>query len=174
MKKVFLGLFAVAALVLTLTTQSCQSDPCKNKECGTHGDCFEGNCTCDVGYELDANGQCNTLSNLKFVGLYKVNETCPAAVPEYSSTVTASVSDITKINITNLGNYDCSTGDYIVSASINGKNVTIDSQVTCSTTFSGSGTYDATTNKMTIAYTATYNPGSGTVTDNCTAVFTKQ
>ncbi|MBP7184743.1 MAG: hypothetical protein KBA06_04485 [Saprospiraceae bacterium] len=175
MKRILFSLIAFAFIsTLSLTFESCQTDPCKNVTCGDHGQCFEGTCTCDVGYEKDSQGKCTVLSQTKFLGTYAVSELCGGQTFNYTTTVTASTTDVTKILIKNLGNYDCSTGEYFVIADISGSSVTVPSQVVCSTTFSGSGTYDASSNKLVISYSATYNPGTGTVTDNCTSTMTKQ
>ena len=48
-----------AVLVFGAIWASCNTDPCKNKDCGANGTCNTlGTCICDACFSLDANGQC--------------------------------------------------------------------------------------------------------------------
>lgn len=55
----------------TCVNGTCQPvivDPCANVNC-QNGTCVNGNCDCDPGYELDANGQCTVEWSADFVGV---------------------------------------------------------------------------------------------------------
>lgn len=154
-------------------TQSC--DKCKDVECQHTGTCDKGVCTCPpnaegelcetckTGYEGD---DCNTEMRKKFLRTAaSVSEVCGSNNYTYNTDIVAG-SAINEIKIKNVGNYNCTSGDYYVVATVNGSNLTIASQSVCATTFSGSGSYSATNSKVTVTYTATY--GTPSVTDNCT------
>lgn len=87
-KKLLLPLF-VGALVFGIS--SCDSDPCKDKVCGTGGTCFEGDCVCDPGYEKDADGACNALILDRIAGAFTVVEDCSASPAD---TYLASISKV--------------------------------------------------------------------------------
>jgi len=60
MKKNLLRFFTMAlfATILTVNFTACVDDPCANVICN-NGTCFDGDCVCDVGYELDpVTGDC--------------------------------------------------------------------------------------------------------------------
>lgn len=104
MKKFQFLLFALLVSATTLTFTSCGDDnPCKDVECGTNGECFEGDCVCNVGFEKDAEGKCTVDSRTKFVGNYNSSETCvPASSGSYSNSI-SSGSAVNKLTISNFG-----------------------------------------------------------------------
>jgi hypothetical protein len=53
----FLALLAVGTL---MTYTACDSDPCKDKDCG-NGECLVDACSCDTGWEYDNDGSCKVL-----------------------------------------------------------------------------------------------------------------
>jgi len=60
MKKSYLKLFAFMLMIFTvLSTQSCNSDPCSDIDCGDNGVCIDGSCVCGEGW-MGAN--CSTLA----------------------------------------------------------------------------------------------------------------
>lgn len=177
MKKVISNVFLAATLLIGTSVMftSC-SKPCKDVVCENGGteredgdDCV---CDCVTGYEGDL---CETEMRTKFLQTNStVAETCGSSqTPAYNASISASNDAVEKILIKNLGNYNCSTGDYFVVGTVNGNNINISSQQVCATTFSGSGKF-VSTGVVEITYAATYNPGTGNVTDNCTATYTIQ
>jgi len=60
MKKNLLWFFSLAlfATILTVNFTACVDDPCATVSC-TNGTCFDGDCVCDVGFEIDpVTGDC--------------------------------------------------------------------------------------------------------------------
>ena len=160
------NVIAVFALAIGLMfAQSC-ADPCKDVECGANGTCVEGVCECNAGFEGD---QCETEMRTKFLKTgATVSETCGGTnTPAYTVDIIKG-NAIDAVRIKNLGNYDCSgtTSEYYVEGTVSGTSLTIPQQtvniLTCSITFSGSGSVSGTS--VSITYTATYTGGS----DNCT------
>jgi hypothetical protein len=70
MKNMKLGLVGVLAIAASLFLTSC--NPCKDVVCN-NGDCVEGDCVCNAGYESD---DCSAAVNAKFSGRYTLTETC--------------------------------------------------------------------------------------------------
>lgn len=66
----FLGLFAIAVVGFA----ACAAD----KDCGLHGvaDTDGKTCICDDGYEYDADGVCNVVTEHKFVATWDVTDKC--------------------------------------------------------------------------------------------------
>lgn len=147
MKKIFNSLFIMAAVTAMVSTSSCTK-------------------VCDAGFE---GSDCKTEVRTKYLATgANVTETCGGSPTSYVVDVVTG-SEVTKIRIKNLGNYSCSTGDYYVTLTVGSDNtLTVDGQTTCATQWSGTGTYDATTKRLSVSYVATY--GAGPTTDNCTAV----
>lgn len=126
------------------------TDLCKDVECGTNGQCFEGECICDVGYEIGASGQCDTESRVKFYGNYNATESCNPGGTGTFSNVISSGSDITKINISNFADSALN-----VSATVDGTSITIPSQALningTAANVTGTGSISGTT--VTLNYT---------------------
>lgn len=176
MKRNLFWLFSLVALTTLFTVTSCEKDACKDVVCDANSDCFDGECICKVGFEKDASGNC-VGERQKFIGSFNATEPdCGVALP-YTVEISAVSGTDNKVNMKNLGNYTClnSSGipiDYFVEGTVSGNTVTVTNFVTCGTTFNGTGTYNKSGANVTITipYTATYNPGTGTQTDNCTAI----
>lgn len=171
------SIFALTLIAaLSLTISACETDPCKDVECGANGTCLEGDCICDVGFELDASGQCTVRSADKFVSAFNATEDCSTL--GYVVTSTASSVQADKIILTNLGNYDCPSGDLPVEATVNGNTVELLAGPYCPTTtftgytFSGSGTISG--DVLTISYVVTYTVGADNFTDTCVATLNRQ
>lgn len=143
-----------------VTYTACNKDECKDVVCQNGGSCVEGTCSCAAGYE---GTNCETKSSAKFVGTYTVTENCGG--DPYPVVVTAV--DASTILISNLGNYDCSSGDIVWTATVSKTSLTI-ADNKCSTQMNGTGSYDNGT--VTINYTTTYDGGG----DNCKATMVKQ
>ena len=143
---------------------------CKDVECGANGTCLDGDCVCDDGYEIGASGQCDTESRAKFLGTYNATETCtPPSSGSYSNTITASGSDVTKVVISNFGDSGLNA-----TATVNGSDVTVDSQTFniggTSYTITGDGSLSASGNVITLTYEAR---AGGVVAFNCTVTMNK-
>ena len=160
MKKILFAFLTAGMFVFS----SC-ADECKDVTCENGGTCNEGVCECAEGYEGDA---CETETRAKFLGNYTVSSSC-AAGSSWNSTITASGTGTLKILLGNFSHLVCNSGDIIVTATVNGSNLTIDNQVVCSTNFSGTGSI--TNNGLTISLKATPSGGSE---ENCTETWTKQ
>ncbi|HMG14734.1 MAG TPA: hypothetical protein VK590_04770 [Saprospiraceae bacterium] len=146
MKKIQLILFSLLLGATSIMISSCaKDDPCKDVKCGDHGQCAEGVCICDVGYEKDATtGECSVEQRAKFFGTYQGSETCTVGTDNYSITLASSASGIDKVVLSNVYNQGVT-----LTGSVNGTSLTIAAQsvtVGASTyTFSGTGTYTAGT-----------------------------
>jgi hypothetical protein len=160
MKKILLGLFAVAAFSLT----SCK-DECKDVNCANGGTCDAGVCTCPTGYEGEL---CETESRAKIVASYSVNETCSQTGPaQYTVAITKSSSDIVKVLISPFGGYTGAVGV----CSLNGTSLTLDSVTGTGIVFSSfSATVSANGSTISASYTAT----AGTDSETCSGTWTKQ
>jgi hypothetical protein len=150
----------------TVTFTSCNPDECKDVVCNNGGTCNEadGSCTCASGYEGTA---CETAWATKFTGTYSVTENCSlsGSVGPYSATIAASSTNNVTILLSNFGNF---TTPVTINATVASTNtLTIPQQTVGGKMFQGSGTY--TNGILNITYSV-----SGTGTENCTAVWTKQ
>lgn len=161
-------IFLAAMLnVLVLFTPACNTDQCKDVDCGLYGTCFEGVCSCELGYEQDAEGKCTIEEREKFLGTYNTTETCGGPSSSYSNTVTSSGSDVRSIVISNFGD----SGVNAI-ADVDGSNVTVRSfNVTINnvtTAVSGAGSLNG--NTITINYQGSQG---GSVAFTCTKTMTK-
>lgn len=161
MKTRILQILGVAAIA-TIGMVSCDTDPCKDVDCGLYGDCVEGDCVCDAGYEGSA---CATLQREKFIATYNVSEACTSGNFTYAITITTSSAGVSNIIITNFGDFTVNVNATVNS---NGTSITIPNQTLGGGTFSGTGQISG--NILTITYTVT----AGTSTDTCTMTCTKQ
>lgn len=173
MKKLsLLNLVLVCCLALgVMTFASCESDPCEDVTCVNGTAVASGdncNCDCDAGYEGD---DCTTLSRTKFVGTYTVADACSeSGAGTYTVTITASSTEVDKVLISNFwGAYSNN-----VIATVDGNTLTIANQDPDSDGYpvSGTGTYSATNNTITVNYTVTETASGDT--DVCQATYTKQ
>ena len=137
-----------------VTQTACNTDKCKDKDCG-NGICLEdGACECDPGWEYDANGECKVASTDKFVGTWKVTEVCTGDpmqfVYDVAITKGATASDI------QISNFFDSFTTSKVNATVSGNVVTIPVQKPANGDLqvSGTGTLNTATT-MTLDYTIT-------------------
>lgn len=168
MKKI--KLLVTAALVatgLSLFVASCETDKCKDVTCNNGGICLDGTCDCADGFEGTT---CDSAAYEKFKGVWTGNETCTGGgTATYSVNIYGSSTAPKKVLLDNLGNYGCSTGGNVIAvATASGKTFTLNSDTTCGTVFSGTGTL-GTDGKIVVSYTARY----GTTTDVCTVTLSK-
>jgi len=166
MKTRILQILGVAA-VATIGMVSCDTDLCKDVDCGLNGTCVDGDCVCDAGYE---GVNCDTESRADFIGSYLANEADCNLVDHASSIAESSTGD-DKIAIIGFGGFACGGSPIQVIATVSGDDVTIASQTFCSGAIvinSGSGSINASGTVVTITYNVTFNG----VTGNCTTVYT--
>lgn len=155
---IFLMLLGVAFIY------SCK-DECADVNCGTHGTCAEGVCTCDDGYEKDANGQCNTERRAKFIGTYNCTVLCDGGVPvnNISSDIIATGNNINGIQIKNFAG---SGSSVVMDCTVKADNSLVINDTLSilglQTVFAGTGSFVSNTSTLTLSYTQTSNVGTTT------------
>ncbi len=97
MKNMKFGFFGALAIAATMFVTGC-TDPCKDVVC-VQGECLEGDCVCDAGYEgLD----CGKAFNAKFTGSYTLTETCTSGPDSYTVTLTPKSTNPKEITVSGL------------------------------------------------------------------------
>lgn len=176
MKKNFKKILLLSSLAfgITFAFQACKKDkdPCEDVTCLNGGTCNDGNCNCATGYE---GSDCGTKANAKFVGSFKLNESCPSgSVVDYPVTISASASGANKIVIRGFGQLSCGSGDLDILATVNGRDITIDANQSFCTGLliinSGSGTLNSSGTSISITYTYSV---TGTGSETCTGTYTR-
>ncbi|MBC7554602.1 MAG: calcium-binding EGF-like domain-containing protein [Taibaiella sp.] len=152
-------LIALSALVTvgsfsTIVYTSCTKDACKGVTCQNGGTCDGGTCTCPTGYE---GTNCQTESRTKIIKIWSASDVQVSpvvALPTYTSSISAGTATAA-VKISNFSGLF--TND--VNGTLSGNTITVGTQTPDADTFSvsGSGTYDATSKKITWNYTIT-NP----------------
>ena len=167
MKTKFFQLLSVVAIA-TVSFNSCTTDACKDVDCGLYGECVDGDCVCDTGYE---GVNCATEERAQFVGSYLASE-AGCGVTDFASSIGNSSTAVNKIAITGFGGWECNGSPIVVIATVNGMDVTVDAnQSFCAGDIvitSGSGSINASGTVVTITYNAT----AGGSTTTCTTVYT--
>lgn len=156
-----------SVFVFAILWSSCDTDPCKDVVCGDEGVCNEGICVCNLGYEKDSAGLCNTMWSTKFVGTYNVEDICNSGT--YNNPMTVTQVDASTIAISNFGGFNnpMSVINVDVTSSFD---LSIDNVTDAGNrVFNGTGFISGTT--MTIDYVTTFTDGS---TDTCTATYIRQ
>ena len=107
MKKNLLWFFGLLLVAGTFSLSSCNEDLCKDVDCGANGQCFEGTCVCDQGFE---GTNCETEWSAKFVGNWNATDVCTTVGIPGSTTYTY-ISTVTrvsasKIQVSNFGAFD--------------------------------------------------------------------
>ncbi len=165
------NLFKTFALTLlaAATFSSCEKDPCKDVVCGDQGQCVEGTCVCNAGYEKDAANLCNVEQRAKFLGSFTVADVCSASgSSSYITTITSGgAADVTSVRITNFWG----TFTTAVNATVSGSTITIARQEPDGDDYfvEGTGTISGTTITFTYTITNEADPNAIT-TDTCTDV----
>ena len=164
----FSALLTIGAFA-TVTYTACNKDECKDVVCQNGGTCSGGNCSCQTGWE---GPRCETRVNAKFAGTWNAAETCSGVPANYIVTITADPANPTQVLVNNLGAYGCSVGGTVTfNGSVNSFSLTINDNK-CGYQMNATGTYNSD-GSVTVNYTATYDPGTGTQTDNCSVTLTK-
>jgi hypothetical protein len=106
MRKLVLNLLLLA--IFGIFINSCSSgDPCKTLICGSNGNCFDGKCFCDLGYE---GAKCETKWSDSYNGVWKVKmnyriiyDTLQPIPPPFSENFNATILAVsaTKFSISN-------------------------------------------------------------------------
>jgi hypothetical protein len=144
----FLTVSAFGAVLYT----SCTKDECKDVVCQNGGTCSEGVCTCATGYE---GTNCETASRTKFIKTWTASDkeaTTTTTLPTYTSGIIGGTG-ITEIKISKFSDAYF-TNDVV--ATVKGNVASIASQQPDNDGYyitTGTGTYDATTKKITWTYT---------------------
>jgi hypothetical protein len=157
------------SLLIIATTSSCDRKSCKDVVCGVNQQCNNGACICNDGYE---GGDCQTESFQKYIGSYNVTESCYSSVNNfgsYSTYIQADYNYVNRIIITSLFGYTNATGIIHTDQSNQGNYIEIPYQTQGALSFSGQGTFDPYTNRMSLDLNYTYNGGSY----QCTHTFYK-
>ncbi len=159
------NLMAIFSLAFGLFIMSA-CDPCKDVEC-VHGECEEGDCICNTGYE---GVDCATEMRTKFLGTYTITDSCEPQ--SRNSTITTSTTAVTKVIISNI--IDATLGGNAI-ADIDGNTISIaeqqvvDSQQN-SWTVKGLSKGTLSGDSFSLSVRFTY----GTNTVDCTLSFSKQ
>lgn len=167
----FIGVFALAMMMLTSCT-----DECKDVTCLNGGTCLAGTCECPAGYE---GTDCGEGYNAKFVGNYSLATTAcdTVGLTPYSASITASATDAASITVGGL--YENPTGT-TVTATVSSGNTSVaniesqifaDNATSDQLTMTGTVTVDAS-GSLSVNYTL-FNVTQNFEWDSCTDTFTK-
>lgn len=163
---------AAFAMALAVSFTGC-TDPCKDVVC-VNGECVEGDCVCDAGYE---GSDCGTAVNAKFAGTFtNAPEDCVPSGPVaagYTITITASTTTATTITMTGLWESPGAAATATVAA--NGTDITIERQNFGGSTeeIQGTGSINADGTVITLDYSI-YDAAGGLELDACDATLTRQ
>ncbi len=149
---------------------SCEKDPCKDVETGTHGTCLEGIVTCNTGYEKNADGLCEIEWSAKFLGnLVAASDTVtsgPNAGGPYTYNTTISRVSEVKLSTTNFSGFGAS--NVVEIDVISSTELSINYTDVAGRAFVGSGSINNKT--ITLNYTVTFPSGGGV--DNTQTIIT--
>jgi hypothetical protein len=124
MKNIHLHLFTALAIAASVFLSGCfPHNPCDEVLC-IHGDCIDGNCVCEAGYEgLD----CGTAVNAKFSGDFAMTESCSlGGLASYTVTVTPKSGSPNEVTMT--GFWEVPTAIVTAKISNDGTSFTIENQ----------------------------------------------
>lgn len=162
-RNIALSAFLTIGAFTMVTFTSCDPDACKDVVCNNGGTCVNGNCDCLTGYE---GSNCSTVSAASLPGTYTGTESCQpplSSSSSWSSTLTQSSNDETKVVISNFG--DSGTN---VTGQVNKNAITLDATAIGSYTVTGTGTING--NVITI----NYDLSGGVTPRSCTMTLTLQ
>lgn len=156
--------FLLALLgVLMAFAPACNTDPCKDVNCGANGTCVDGSCFCDDGYE---GASCETEWAEKFVGSYLGRDICKSGTYNLTKPAVVSKRNAKEVRMSNFGGFD-SFLDMDVTKSD-------ELSFTNKTDPAGrrfTGTAKLSNNRLTGNYIVTY---SDNTRDTCTCEYNKQ
>lgn len=137
-----LGIAAVASIGMT----ACVTDACKDVDCGLNGECVDGDCVCEDGYE---GADCSTLWREGMTGTVNLSGTISCGVtgngnfPSTATTVSNGSSDL-KI-VVNIG------GAIALTCTMTSTNTfSVDSQSVNGYDYTGSGTLNGSVFSLTL------------------------
>lgn len=165
-------LYYVCLLLLGLSISACRTDEaCKDIACGPHGNCVEGVCQCDQGYEIGPDANCDVRTAERIARVYS-GSTQGCTSGNHNVTLQASnISDEILI-LVNLGNYSCSNGESVVVEAeiLSPTAFTLEPGPYCGKyTFSGEGSISDS--EIRINFKAEYlGPGGNQIVDECVAI----
>lgn len=144
---------------------ACDRDRCANVICdGPESYCLDGQCICPPGYE---GPDCDILSKDKYVGNYRVTESCnPGVERGWTFTTILSGNGVDKIEFTNVLNTGLSAEAVIVTNSA----IRFDTQNLGSIQFAGVGNYIENANRIELEYEYYVNGQA----NRCTAFLYRQ
>ena len=159
-------------LLLSFSLFACRTDEaCKNVECGEHGNCAEGVCQCDQGFELGATVSCDVRTAERIARVYSgSSQGCNSG--NHNVTLQASNIHDEILILVNLGNYVCD----------NEESVVVEAEILSPTTFklepgpycgkyTFSGEGSISDNEITVNFQAEYlGPGGNQIVDRCVAI----
>jgi hypothetical protein len=162
MKTKFFQILGVVAVSI-ISFSACETDACKDVNCGDNGTCVDGDCVCDSGYE---GVNCQTEERAKFIGSYSVTEACTSGNYSYSMTIATSATGVDKVIAQNFGGYPTPI-DLV--GTVDGSSISFGTQSV------GGGSFTANNGQisgsiLTLSYTVT----AGSSNDSCTITATKQ
>jgi len=157
----------VSAAIITLCVlagfHSCKKDKCRSLLCYNSGTCYEGTCTCGIGYE---GATCQITSRNKFIGNWSATEqlTTGEVTHQYAVSISEGNEGINSVIITNLLN---SAALSPIRATItNGTGLYIPAQQLAGNMVYGSGTISSHTLNLSVSVR---NLGTG-VTSSATYI----
>jgi hypothetical protein len=168
MKKMKFGLFGAMAIASAMFFTGC-TDPCKDVVC-TNGECTDGTCVCDTGYEGET---CGTAMNEKFTGTFNLTETCAPSGTAGPYAVTLNPKTTSPTEFTFVGLWEEAQSVVTGKVGTDGTSFTIERQaLSASFDISGSGSISTAGTSITITYSV-YATGSTTAADACSGTMTK-
>ncbi len=151
-----------------------EEDACADIDCGANGECVDGTCDCDEGFEGET---CTDAVRDKFIGQFGMTDIV-CGVNNGSSGNSGNIGPDglgqTQIVISNFGGWGCTGVPIVVEATVNGNTLTVTpNQTFCGgslTITDGTGVFEAGSpyDELTITYTCIH---LGT-TKTCTTVYT--
>jgi hypothetical protein len=168
MKKMKFGFIGALAIGTAMFFTGC-ADECKDVVCNS-GECVEGDCVCDAGYE---GVDCSVAYNAKFSGTYGLTETCDSTgTDNYSVTVAPNSSDASKANFTGL--YREAQASVPANIGADGLSFTLSTTDVGPGSIVSNGTCTANTDGSTINVVYKFTNETTNAFESCTAVLTRQ
>lgn len=138
-KKVLNSLFLPGIIIaLFFGITSCDNRNCSDVVCGTGEQCLNGVCVCAPGYEGES---CDSLSYVKFLGSYEVDQFCAQGpFTQYVSTIAYPGGRVDRILINNILGMGISAEGFV-----SGRFIQIPEQNIGNVNLSGNGNYISST-----------------------------
>ena len=142
MKNKLFKILGVVAIGM-FSFSSCETDACKDVECGANGTCVDGDCVCETGYE---GLSCQTEERAKFVATYvgTIGIACPGSGSDNLTNQTITVGNSSNVNKVTIN----IAGSFTLTATVSGTSMTIDNSSQDGLNYSGNGSVNG--NVLTI------------------------